>query len=73
MLNDLVERLQQTGLETQNLEALPLRRLSRMVIQSSYPMDVTLPFELFDPDETDQALTTAQEVMTILKALDQKG
>ena len=69
----MVERLQQTGLETQNLEALPLRRLSRMVIQSSYPWDVTLPFELFDPDETDQALTTAQEVMTILKALDQKG
>ena len=72
MLNNLVERLQQTGLETQNLEALPLRRLSRMVIQSGYRMDVTLPFELFDPDETDLALTTAQEVMTILKAMDQK-
>ena len=69
----MVERLQQIGLETQKLEALPLRSLSRMAIQSSYPMDVPLPFELFDPDETDQALTTAQEVMTILKALDQKG
>ena len=73
VLNDLVQRLQQTGLETQDLEALPLRRLSRMAIQSLCPMDATPPSGLFDPDETDQALTTAQEVLTILKALDQQG
>ena len=73
VLNDLVQRLQQTGLETQDLEALPLRSLSRMAIQSRYPMDATPPSELFDPDETDQALTTAREVLTILKALDQQG
>jgi HEPN domain-containing protein len=73
VLNDLVQRLQQTGLETQDLEALPLRRLSRMAIQSRYPLDATPPSELFDPDETDQALTTAREVLTILKALDQQG
>lgn len=73
VLNDLVQRLQQTGLETQDLEALPLRRLSRMAIQSLYPMDATPASGLFDPDETDQALTTAQEVLTILKALDQQG
>jgi len=73
VLNDLVQRLQQTGIETQDLEAPPLRSLSRMAIQSRYPMDATPPSELFDPDETDQALTTAREVLTILKALDQKG
>jgi hypothetical protein len=36
-------------------------------------VDSTPPSELFDPDETDQALTTAREVLSILKALDQKG
>ena len=28
---------------------------------------------VLDPDETDQALTTAREVLSILKALDQQG
>ena len=73
MLNDLTRRLKETGLETKDLEALPLRSLSRMAIQSRYPVDSTPPSELFDPDETDQALTTALEVLSILKALDQQG
>ncbi len=72
VLNDLVKRLKETGLDTQALEALPLRSLSRMAIQSRYPMDSTPPSELFDPDETDQALATAREVLTIFKALDQQ-
>ena len=72
VLNDLVKRLKETGLDTQALEVLPLRSLSRMAIQSRYPMDSTPPSELFDPDETDQALATAREVLTILKALDQQ-
>lgn len=49
-----------------------LRSLSQMAIQFRYPVDSTPPSELFDPDETDQALTTAQEVLSILKALDQQ-
>ena len=73
VLNDLVKRLKETGLDTQALEVLPLRSLSRMAIQSRYPMDATPPSELFDPDETDQALATAREVLTILKALDQQA
>ena len=73
VLNDLVSRLQQNGLDTRALEALPLRSLSRMATQSRYPMDATPPSELFDPSEADQALATAQEVLTILKALDQQG
>ena len=72
VLNDLVKRLKGTGLDTQALEALPLRSLSRMAFQSRYPMDSTPPSELFDPDETDQALATALEVMSILKAWDQQ-
>ncbi|QNJ16036.1 hypothetical protein SynA1840_00484 [Synechococcus sp. A18-40] len=71
VLNDLVGRLQQIGLETQALEVLPLRSLSRMAIQSRYPMDSTPPSELFDLAEADQALATAGEVLTMLKALDQ--
>ena len=71
MLNDLVSQLQQNGLDTQVLEDLPLRSLSRMAIQSRTPMDATPPSELFDLAEADQALATAREVLTMLKALDQ--
>ena len=73
VLNDLTRRLKETGLETKDLEALSLRSLSRTAIQSLYPVDATPPSELFDPDETDQALTTAPEVLNFLKALDQQG
>ena len=73
VLNDLVNRLKNAGLVTDPLEALPLRSLSRMAIQSRYPMDATPPMELFDPAEADQALDTAREVLTILKALDQNA
>ena len=44
-----------------------------MAIQSRYPVDATPPSELFDSDETDQAIATAREVLRILKALDQQG
>ena len=73
VLNDLTGRLKETGLETKDLEALPLCSISRMAIQSRYPVDSTPPSELFDPEETDQALATAREVLSILKALDQQG
>ena len=73
VLNDLVKRLKDAGLVTDPLEALPLRSLSRMAIQSRYPMDATPPSELFDPAEADQALDTAGEVLKILKALDQSA
>ena len=68
--NDLVGRLKQNRLDTRALEALPLRSLSRMAIQSRTPMDATLPSELFDLTEADQALVTAGEVLKMLKALD---
>ena len=73
VLNDLVNRLKDAGLVTDSLEALPLRSLSRMAIQSRYPLDATPPSELFDPAEADQALDTAREVLSILKALDQNA
>ena len=71
VLNDLVSRLQQSGFDSEALEALALRSFSRMAIQSCYPMDATPPSELFDLAEANQALGTALEVLTMLKALDQ--
>ena len=71
VLNDLVRRLGEAGLATQTLEALPLRGLSRMAIQSRYPMDATPPSDLFDPSDADQALDTAKSVLAIVEALDQ--
>ena len=73
VLNDLVERLGDNGLNTEQLKALPLRGLSRMAIQSRYPLDATPPSDLFDPADAEQALTTAAEVLDILEALDQQG
>jgi hypothetical protein len=59
VLNDLVRQLEAAGLNTGALQALPLRGLSRMAIQSRYPMDATPPSGLFDPGDANQALRTA--------------
>ena len=72
VLNDLVERLGDNGLNTDQLETLPLRGLSRMAIQSRYPLDATPPSDLFDPADAEQALSTAAEVLNILESLDQQ-
>ena len=73
VLNDLVQRLGDSGLNTEPLKALPLRGLSRMAIQSRYPLDATPPSDLFDPADAEQALAPAAEVLNILEALDQQG
>jgi len=73
VLNTLVSQLQDAGINTQNLERLALRQLSRMAVQSRYPMDATLASELFDQEDADQALTTATDVITIVHALDQQA
>ena len=73
VLNDLVQRLGDNGLNTDQLEKLPLRALSRMAIQSRYPLDATPPSDLFDPADAEQALATAAEVLNILESLDQQG
>ena len=71
--NDRVQRLGENGLSTIALETLPLRGLSRMAIQSRYPLDATPPSDLFDPADAEQALATASQVLAILEALDQQG
>ncbi len=71
VLSDLTAALARLGLDVAFIEQLPLRRLSRMAISSRYPMDATPPLELFDLQETDQALETAAAVIQHLCALDQ--
>ena len=71
VLNDLVQRLEAAGVNTEAFLGLPLRGLSRMAIQSRYPMDATPPSDLFDPGDADQALSTAGEVLNLVKTLDQ--
>ena len=73
LLNDLVQRLGDNGMNIEQLKALPLRGLSRMAIQSRYSLDATPPSDLFDPADAEQALATAADVLNILEALDQQG
>jgi HEPN domain-containing protein len=70
VLNDLVRRMEEAGLDISELSELPLRSLSRMAIQSRYPLDATPPSDLFDPCDADQALSCAHEVLQIVEALD---
>ena len=73
VLNTLVSLLREAGINTQDLEKLTLRQLSRMAVQSHYPMDATPASELFDQEDADQALTTAKQVLSIIQALDQQA
>jgi len=71
VLTDLTATLAASGLDVAALDRLPLRRLSRMAISSRYPLDATPPSELFDREETEQALETAAAVIRALRACDQ--
>lgn len=70
VLNDLVRRLEEAGLYITELSELPLRSLSRMAIQSRYPLDATRPSDLFDPSDADQALNISHQVLRIVEAFD---
>ena len=71
VLNDLVQRLGRSGVDVSSMEALPLRGLSRMAIQSLYPVDATPPSELFDRVDAEQAIKTAQKVLGHVELFDQ--
>ena len=70
VLNDLVGRLDKEEMEVTNLNALPLRGLSRMAIQSRYPVDTTPPADLFDLADAEQAIKTASAVLDIVASFD---
>jgi len=73
VLGDLLQRLQAAGLDTAALQLLPLKSLSRMGITSRYPIDATPPAELFDRDETEQAIAVAAAVIEAIEALDRES
>ena len=70
VLNDLVRRLGNEGLNVTSLNALPLRALSRMAIQSRYPVDTTPPTDLFDLADAEQAIKTAEAVLEFVASFD---
>ena len=70
VLNELVQRLGNTGLNVATLDALPLRGLSRMAIQSRYPVDTTAPADLFDLTDAEQAIKTAEAVLDLVASFD---
>ena len=70
VLNELVQRLGNTGLNVATLDALPLRGLSRMAIQSRYPVDTTAPADLFDRTDAEQAIKTAEAVLDVVATFD---
>lgn len=70
VLNELVQRLGNTGLNVATLDALPLRGLSRMAIQSRVPVDTTAPADLFDLADAEQAINTAEDVLDVVACFD---
>ena len=69
-MNDLVQQLENEGLQVATLNALPLRGLRRMAIQSRYPVDTTPPADLFDLADTEQAIKTAEAVLDVVQSFD---
>ena len=70
VLNHLVQRLDKEGMQVTNLNALPLRGLSRMAIQSRVPVDTTPPADLFDLADAEQAIKTAEAVLDVVACFD---
>ena len=70
-LPKLVEVLEQQGVDASGLANLPLRALTRMTVTSRYPLEDTAPMDLFEPSDSEQAITTATEVLAWVERLDQ--
>ena len=69
VLNDLVGQLDKEGIEVINLNALPLRGLSRMAIQSRYPWTPPRPLICLTW-LMQQAIKTASAVLDIVASFD---
>ncbi|MFN7898859.1 MAG: HEPN domain-containing protein [Synechococcaceae cyanobacterium] len=71
VLGRLVQMLASAGLDVTAMASLPLPALSRMTVTSRYPLDDTPPSELFEARDSEQALATAQAVLSWVEHLDQ--
>jgi len=62
-LERLAQLLRDQGVDTQTLEGLQLKALTRMNSESRYPQDDEAPADLFDARDSELALTTAAAVV----------
>jgi HEPN domain-containing protein len=67
-LERFVEMLHSQGLDTQDLEALHLKPLTRMNSETRYPQGDEAPADLFDANDSQAALGTAEAVVRIAAA-----
>ena len=63
VLNDLVQQLENEESKVATLNALPLRGLNRIAIQSRSTVETTAPADLFDLSDAEQAIKTAEAVL----------
>lgn len=62
-LERLVQLLRELGVNTETLDSLQLKALTRMNTESRYPQDDEAPADLFDGRDSELALTTAAAVV----------
>jgi HEPN domain-containing protein len=67
-LERLVEVLEQHDLDTAAIRSLRLKPLSRMSSETRYPHGDEAPIDLFDANDSKEALTTAEAVVQIAAA-----
>jgi hypothetical protein len=67
-LERLVTMLREQGISTEPLEGLHLKALTRMNSETRYPHGDEAPADLFDANDTAQALLTAERVVQIAAA-----
>ncbi|MEB3173535.1 MAG: HEPN domain-containing protein [Cyanobacteriota bacterium] len=68
-LERLVVMLREQGIATETLDALHLKALTRMNSETRYPQGDEAPADLFDANDTQQALLTAAQVVEAAAAL----
>ena len=66
MLGQLVKMLAAEGRDGTVLASLPLPALKWMTVTSRYPLDDSLPSELFEARDSDQGLTTAAAQQAVI-------
>jgi HEPN domain-containing protein len=64
-LERLAHVLQQEGLALDALNQLHLKPLTRMISETSYPQGEEAPVDLYDANDSDSALSTADAVVQV--------
>ena len=67
VLDRLVDNLESAGLDVQPLRELRLKALSRMNSETRYPSDSEAPADRFDEQDSNEALSAAEQVLAFTK------